>query len=221
MLFLPFAGAIVGGLFVSADQSDGVVRMKVVSGVRRGHIYLSAFFTQSALLLALLALYHIVYLAMSLDRLREVLIPSFGVYLLLSALFLVLVAAVCTLLEMLIPHRAALIAALLVLLLIALLFSGVTMNRLMEPESILATQISRMTDDGPVTEAVMRPNPRYVPPEQRWPYELALDAVPLWNFAPISSIHVTHPARAAVFAVIDTLALTLLGLYLFTRKDLK
>lgn len=219
LFFLPLIAAVVGGLFVSVEQSDGMIRAKVISGAKRSHIYLSAFLVQTVFSLVMLATYYAVYLLLSLGHLHEFLVSAFWVHLLLAVLLLVVFAALCTLLEMLIPNRAVLIVILLILLLIALLCSSMTLNSLMEPEFLYGAY--HVSIDGTFAETDPMPNPDYVQPEQRAFYELALDVVPLGNMAPIFLTRALHPTRAAIFSVIDAIVLTLLGLFLFCRADLR
>lgn len=216
----PFLGlfqSVFGGLFLNTEYSEGTVRNKLSVGHTRRDVYLAHFFT--VLLASMLML-----LAWAVGSCAG--IPFVGtwrigfgklaLYILLTVAFTTVFAALVTFIGVLCTGRAATVAA--VLVYFALLLATIKVyNALSEPEFVSGIS---MTIDG-MQMSQPEPNPNYLTGTVRAVYEFLMDLLPIGQAVQVQSLEQAHPVRALVCDAVETLALTLGGLALFRKKDLK
>lgn len=209
--------SVFGGLFLNTEYSEGTVRNKLSVGHTRREVYLAHFLT--VLLASMLML-----LAWAIGSCAG--IPFVGtwrigfgklaLYILLTAAFTTVFAALVTFIGVLCTGRAAMVAVVLVYFAL-LLAAGNVDNALSEPEFVEGIL---MTIDG-VQVPNPEPNPRYLTETVRPVYEFILDLLPVGQAAQVQGMRAAHPLRMLICDVVETLALTLGGLALFRKKDLK
>ncbi len=209
--------SVFGVLFLNTEYSDGTVRNKLSVGYTRREVYLAHFLT---ILLASI----LILLAWAIGGCAG--IPFMGtwrisfwklaLYILLTAAFSTVFAALVTFIGVVCTGRAATVAA--VLVYFALLMATMSVySALAEPEFVGGIL---MTIDG-MQEMNPEPNPNYLTGMERMVYEFLMDLSPIGQAEQVQSLEQAHPVRALICDAAETLALTLGGLALFRKKDLK
>ena len=129
----------------------------------------------------------------------------------------VALAAIFTLLGMLVTKKSTGVVAAMLLFLGLLLTASWVYNALMEPEM---TAGFIMTVDG-VQTAELTPNPNYVSGVMRKVLELILDVLPTGQEAMLANGGVARPLLNLMASVAITVFTTLAGMAVFERKDIK
>lgn len=216
--FLPILHAAFVGLFLGMEYQDGTLRNKLIVGHSRGEVY-------GAYLLAGMAGCFAILLAWAASAAVGVIkfgwftAPA-GTLLLHAAVILLLtaaVAAIMTLLCMLVPNRA-ISAVFAILLALAILILGSSLyNALCEPEMAAAAV---MTQNGfEVGEPT--PNPSYISGALRTVYQFAVNALPSGQAILLANQELTHPGLSLAASAGLTALASAAGILAFRRKDLK
>lgn len=223
-MFFQWAGvigqvlAVLAGVYIGTEYSDGTMRNKVMAGHKRSHIYLSGF------LLCTLggALFGAVFMGAALLAG----LPFFGwemgaaetaMYLFCGFMETMAFAAVCNLISMLVPNRTyGLIVNLFVVT--GLCLAGiVVMNMLAAPEFI--NDASMSIDGVPVQNYV--PNPRYLSGDTRRLFQFILDVLPSGQGYQLAGRSVWCLERMWLCSAAVTAAVNMAGCRAFQRKNLK
>lgn len=223
----PFLSVVIplfSGLFLGTEYSDGAMRNKLIVGCSRRDVFLSEFLTVALGSLGLVAVWYIGMLAG---------IPRFGVWqsgvpgmlqsLLISVLFALAIAALFTLLGMLIPGKAVGSVSVIVVGLGMLFAASMIYNLLLEPE---------MTQQGVIVngELVMSeptPNPDYVAEPTLSVMRAAMNSLPsgqailLANIEYDESEGIADPATMIAASCAEVVLLTAAGVVMFGRKDVR
>lgn len=213
-----FFAAVFSGLFLGTEHTDGAVRGKLIVGHSRRKIYLASLVINILAALTITVAWLIGGL---------VGIPFLGLWkmsgfavamnILVAIGSAVALAAMFTLLGMLVTKKSNGVVAAILLFLGLLLTAAWVYNALMEPEM---TAGFIMTVDG-VQTAELTPNPNYVSGVMRKVLEMILDILPTGQEALLSNGGIVRPllnlAASGAIAVFTTLA----GTAVFERKDLK
>lgn len=212
-----FAG-VFSGLFLGTEHTDGAVRGKLIVGHSRRKVYLASLLTN---ILAALTI-TVVWLVGGLVG-----IPFLGLWKMSGAAVTmnivvaigsaVALAAMFTLLGMLVMKKSNGVVAAILLFLGFLLTASWVYNTLMEPEM---TAGFIMTVDG-VQTAELTPNPNYVSGVMRKVLELILDILPTGQEALLSNGGIVRPLLNLAASVAITVFTTLAGMAVFERKDIK
>ena len=213
-LVIGLALAVVFGLFFGAEYADGAIRNKLVAGHSRAAVYLAALLSG---LLAALALY-VVYLLAWLPRLGWM-VKNFpapepralAMCLAGTALLIAGQCSLCVILSMLIQRRS-LLAVVLILLMVALIFTAIqtqdawetAVNGGMQMMIDEAGQQKWVFHEPGQTGALTAFFHDALPGCQAYRY-MELDAAP----------------RMLAYSAALTVVTTALGLALFRRKDIK
>ncbi|MGN1001795.1 MAG: ABC transporter permease subunit [Oscillospiraceae bacterium] len=222
--FIGLFCAVAVTLFLGKEYSDGTVRNKLITGHKRGQIYL-------ACLTASLAAAEIVAVAWFLGGLIG--IPHFGLWtmapeqlllnLLLTALSTAALASVFCLVGMLVTNRTASVVASIFLWLGLLLLGSFLYNQLCEPEMTISGVT--ITAEGGLQLGDEIPNSAYVGGMARKVFTALLNILPTGQailLANLDDVTVpADPALEAVGSVLLILLTTAAGVLAFRKKDLK
>ena len=216
--FLPILHAAFVSLFLGLEYQDGTLRNKLIVGHSRRHVYLSR-------LLASITGCFGILLAWALSALTG--IPEFGWFaaptgtLLLSAAVILLLtaalAAILTMLCMLLTNRAVSAVTAILLMFALLALTSAFYNALCEPEMISAAV---MTANGFEVGEPM-PNPNYISGTLRAVYQLAVDALPTGQAILLANQELAHPCFSLSASAGLVLLCSTAGMLVFRRKDLK
>jgi len=217
VLALGLFQSVFACLFLNVEYSEGTVRNKLAVGHTRCEIYLANF-------LAVLIGSMVILLAWAVGSCVGIPLvgiwkfgfPGLGLYLLLTAAFSIVFAALMTFIGVLNTGRSAIVVTLLAWL-VLLMAASTVYNNLSEPEFVGGFTV---TVDGMQT-VKPEPNPHYVTGTARAVYEFFYDLLPTGQAAQVQSAAVARPVRALVCDAVLTLGFTLGGLALFRKKDLK
>ena len=212
--------AVLVGLFLGTEYSDGTIRNKIIVGNRRRQIYLSNLGAAYLGSLFLCACFLAPYLAVG--------IPLLGFYqlgvgaillnLLNAAVLMLALVSIYTAFTMLNQNKA-IVVAVCILLSFAILMVGAYINAaLTAPEFLDGVSIDQATG---VLQQEVIPNPRYLRGAMREVYQFFYDFLPGGQAIQLSSLEVASPWRLMAYSLVITLASGAVGICCFRRKDLK
>ncbi|MDE7328073.1 MAG: ABC transporter permease [Lachnospiraceae bacterium] len=217
MLIGLFAGVFTT-LYLSVEYDDGVIRNKIIAGHARTEIYLS-----NLLLTFLASLF-----MMGLGLLGGLVgIPTFGMWnisgfkvlfqILIMAMFLLAFCSIFTMLSMLIQNKSTCAIITVLMFFSQFVTSSIMINRLAEPETVsdvlLTAQGIQYSDP--------MPNPFYVEGKVRQILDFMVDVFPSGQGLRLASNELVHPARMLLLSALVAVFVTLAGIFLFKKKDLK
>lgn len=210
--------AVLGSMLFASECSEGALRNKIIVGHTKAQVYLANLLCTFAAALLLL-------LAWGIGGLIGV--PVLGwwktsadqllVYLLITVLFMAALCSLFTFVQSLSPNGTVAAIACLCLFAGLFIFSGIISNALAQPEMTSGVII---TSSG-MSMGEPEPNPEYVSGAVRAAYEFIADALPTGQGLQVASVSVTHPARMMMMSVVLSALITLCGVILFRKKDLK
>jgi len=221
-IYLSVILSVFISLFIGTEFNDGTVRNKLTVGHTRDEIYLSNLITCACVSL----FYHIIYIAVLfgagtlLLKTWETPLKTFGIMTVLSLAAVMALAAVFTMIAMLIHSRSAgAVTAMLVAM--AMLIGATTIySMLTAPEFIENT--FEMSINGEIVPSDPIPNPRYLTGVKREVYRQILNLIPTGQMLQFGELAYTAdmlllPLYAAAVVVVCTGV----GLILFKRKDIR
>lgn len=219
-IIIGFVCAVVVGMFLGTEYSDGTIRNKIAVGHTRASIYLANLIVCAAASALLL----VISLALGFG-LGSFLLDPLGLpmkvlllYTCIGLLTTVSFASIYTLVAMLSPSKASGAVLCLVLALVLLFATSAVEGALTEPEMV---QDFVMSVDGTPNLGEPHPNPRYVTGTKRAVLEVIYDILPTGQAFQISNNECAHPARLPAFSLLVALVTSAAGALLFRRRDLK
>lgn len=219
-IIIGFVSAVVVGMFLGTEYSDGTIRNKIAVGHTRASIYLANLIVCAAASMVIL----LISLALGFG-LGSFLLDPLGIpmkalllYTCIGLLTTVSFASIYTLVAMLSPSKASGAVLCLVLALVLLFATSAVEGTLTEPEMV---QDYVMTEDGMPVPGDPHPNPRYVTGTKRAVLEVIYDVLPTGQSFQISNNECARPARLPAFSLLLTLVTSAAGALLFRRRDLK
>ena len=219
-IIIGFVSAVVVGMFLGTEYSDGTIRNKIAVGHTRVSIYLANLIVCAAASALLL----VISLALGFG-LGSFLLDPLGLpmkvlllYTCIGLLTTVSFASIYTLVAMLSPSKASGAVLCLVLALVLLFATSAVEGTLTEPEMV---QDFIMSVDGTPNLGEPHPNPRYVTGTKRAVLEVIYDILPTGQAFQISNNECAHPARLPAFSLLVALVTSAAGALLFRRRDLK
>ena len=219
-IIIGFVSAVVVGMFLGTEYSDGTIRNKIAVGHTRASIYLANLIVCAAASALLL----LISLALGFG-LGSFLLDPLGLpmkvlllYSCIGLLTTVSFASIYTLVAMLSPSKASGAVLCLVLALVLLFATSAVEGTLTEPEMV---QDFVMSVDGTPNLGEPHPNPRYVTGTKRAVLEVIYDVLPTGQAFQISNNECAHPARLPAFSLLVALVTSAAGAILFRRRDLK
>lgn len=216
----PILTSVLVALFAGSDYSGGTLRNKLITGHRRGNIYLANLIT--CYCAGLLLCFAFVIPQGVLGPLLGGQIQSTPMKLLmygaLSLVLMIAFTALFTLIAMLCQNKSHTVAGC-ILLVFVLIFLGVYItSALNEPEYLAGYSY---TENGVTVEEPETKNPNYISGTKRQVYEFMQDFTPGGQMLQISDMDTEKPAMLALYDGIILLAATGLGMVFFRRRDLK
>lgn len=219
----PFLGiftAIVISLFLGTEYSDGTIRNKLIVGHTRTAIYIANLITCFVISVAVTA-------ALFIGGLAGLFMPALDgwqmsvgwilIYILMCLLYSAVLAAIFTLIAMLSPNKAGTVVITLVTFLALLICASSIYNMLSEEELISGMVI---TEKG-MEISEPHPNPQYVGGMARQVLSAILNILPTGPAIYIANLEITEPIFPSISAVLLTVVVTVIGLAVFRKKDLK
>lgn len=207
--FLSIQG-IVTAIFISllsgTEFSDGTIRNKLIAGFSKESIYLSQFMTSIiAETLMLIAVYAIgTIFGLILFGAMEMSVGQFILIVITGVFVGVVYVAIFHLMTMLSGNKAN-AAILCILAAFAIIFISVGLyNSLGEPEWIENVK-----------------NTAYLSGRKRTVFQLILDLLPYGQVMQIANLYEVNHLRLIGYGVIESVVLSGVGAYLFSRKDIK
>lgn len=219
VIFIGFLTALLCGLFIGTEYSDGAIRNKIIVGRKRSDIYLANLITCGAGSVAMYLAFFIPCLAIGIPLLDFFVTPVKIVALYVLAAWLAGLAftAIYTMVTMLGQNKAV-TAVTCVLLAVLLLISGIYMNkRLTAPETMPAYT---MGENG-VEVAAEQKNPQYLKGTERKVYEFLYDFLPGGQVVQCTALESAHPGRLSLYSAVIVMVTTCAGVLLFRKKDIK
>ncbi|MCI5844808.1 MAG: ABC transporter permease [Oscillospiraceae bacterium] len=221
-LYLMFAAAVLVGIFVGTEYSDGTIRNKLIIGHRRPAIYLSNLIVCSAAN-GIVFLSHIATACILGKLLLTVGMPVKEIlqFTLLELLSFLALTALFVLLAMLIQSKAASSVTILILSII-LLFATLTIQQKLEaPEYYEAYSYINEETGEVIEEQEREKNPNYLTGTKRQVYSFLNDFLPSSQLYQVAMHESDHAGQMAGYAGLLLLVSTGTGIIAFRRKDLK
>ena len=218
-----FALAAVVPLFVGSEYSDGTIRNKVVVGHHRGSVYLSMLITSVIAGWLLITVWTAAYLIPGVILMEHA--NLLWVYLCLYlAMFLELAvfSAIFTLLTMTLGSKAG-SAVVCILCALLLVMQGIVVKSMLDEPEFYGPEII-LSDSGEVSYAgEMEPNPNYIPEgsPKRAVYNSLMDFTPGGQALQISEQATDNLSKMCFYDIGWLVVLTVAGVLIFRRKDLK
>ncbi len=219
-IIIGFVCAVVVGMFLGTEYSDGTIRNKIAVGHTRASIYLANLIVCAAASALLLLISLVLGFGLGSFLLDPLGLPmkALLLYTCIGLLTTVSFASIYTLVAMLSPSKASGAVLCLVLALVLLFATSAVEGTLTEPEMV---QDFVMSVDGTPNLGEPHPNPRYVTGAKRAVLEVIYDILPTGQAFQISENECAHPARLPAFSLLLTLVASAAGAILFRRRDLK
>lgn len=215
-------GVIIGAfssMYIGTEYSDGTIRNKIVIGHTRKNIYFSNFIICSVVGVISYLFYAVVVCLIG--------IPMFGFFqnsislilmmFLDSLLLITLYGAIFNLIAMLITNKAHAAIISMLGIIVAIIVAVIVLGRLQEPEML--TNMTYMIDAQQMSD--MMPNPRYLTGVKRNVFQTILDILPTGQGLQISGVIAPNPGLMAIYSVILIILTNIIGVFSFSRKDLK
>ena len=212
--------AVLVGLFLGTEYSDGTIRNKIIVGNRRRQIYLSNLGAAYLGSLFLCACFLAPYLAVG--------IPLLGFYqlgvgaillnLLTAAVLMLALVSIYTAFTMLNQNKAIVVAVCILLGFSILMVGSYIYAALTAPEFLDGISVDQATG---VLQQEVIPNPRYLRGAMREVYQFFYDFLPGGQAIQLSSLEVASPWRLMAYSLVITLISSAVGIGCFRRKDLK
>lgn len=216
----PVNGLDPQGIIEIREFSDGAIRNKLIVGHKRTDIYW-------ANLLSCFVGCIIIFLAWALGGLAG--IPYFGLWsvgltgyfelLLIELLSVFAITAVLVLEAQLITNKATSVVVTIFSAFGMLLLSSYFYNAICEPETTVS--YVKILADGMVDYGPEIANPAYIGGTLRTVYQVLLHLLPPGQQIWIADETVTHPLFMCICSFIVIIISTVIGLFLFRKKDLK
>lgn len=218
----PYIGivcSVILSLFIGKDYSGGTIRNKLIAGHRRTNIYL-------ANLVVSVTVAGIVTLCWAVSGLIG--IPYLGlwqkepvwvaIYFLIIFLAAAAMAAILNLLAMTITNSTVAAIVQIVASLVLILTGSIIYNRLCESETTVTSYIISMDGVVPGEEIA---NPNYVSGTARTVLTTILNILPTGQMILADESNISMPVFNLAASVGVILGVTILGAWLFRKKDLK
>lgn len=210
--------ALLCSMFLGTEYSDGTIRNKIIVGHTRVDIYLANFITVFAASVLIMAVWLIGALAA---------IPALGawkigvsglfLYLLIAVMLVGAFASIFTFVGMFSENKAVTVAICIFLYLGLMIFASTIYNDLSQPQM---TDSIEMTVNGMQMGEPM-PNPNYVDGTKRAVYQFLLDLLPAGQGLQMWQLEIGRPVRLLVSSVCIIVLMTLGGILMFKRKNIK
>lgn len=219
-MFVSIVSAIFCSLYLGTEYSDGTIRNKLIVGHPRGSIYLSNLIVciVANLLMMLAWLIPAVALGFPLFGSLTIDIKTFLLMFTGSLIMIAALAAVFTLISMLVQNKAFAAVAAVVGIFVLIFAATYIANALDEPASYPGYE---MGADSSVVSSEEVPNPNYLSGTKRTVYETILDIIPTGQALQYMSLTAIHLWRMPLYSLAILIITTSAGIFVFRKKDIK
>lgn len=210
--------ALFSSMFLGTEYSDGTIRNKIVVGHTREDIYIANLLTvfTGTLLMMLVWLTGALVAIPSLG-VWKMGIPNLLAYLFIAAMFEAALSAIFTFVCMQSTNKAITVVVSMLLFLGLLVFASMMYSGLSEPEMTSGVQI---TADG-MQMGEPTPNPKYVSGVKRKIYEFVVDFLPTGQGLQMWQLEISNFVRMIISSISISVLTTVVGIFIFKRKNLK
>lgn len=210
--------SIFTSLFLGVEYSDGTIRNKISVGHKRIHIYLSNFILTTMVSLFSYILLIVVVLLIGVPLFGKITMSIPWLLTLLGCIFLAVVAysALFTFIAMVIPNKAV-TAVVSIMLAFGLMMTALTCLTMVEATEYVP--VTSLVDGEFITETVK--NPKYPSETERMVYQTLLDVNPAGQMFQLAGREAQNLNLLPIYALGLSTLLTLGGIVLFQKKDLK
>lgn len=215
--------AILTGLFLGREYSDGTMRNKVIAGHSRAAVYLSGFAVSTAAGWLLNLAWILPMLVIGIPCYGMFANPlAIALYTLVSLFQLAALSAVYTALALLIPNKTNGSIAVICVFLLMLMVGSACYNQLSEPEIVQSGNIV-MDQDGTVSIEKTEPysNPAYIGGNTRRIMTFIRDCLPTGQAVQMANEEAIDVPRMLLYSTGIILLFTCTGMAVFCKKDLK
>lgn len=215
--------AILTGLFIGREYSDGTIRNKVIAGHSRVAIYLANFVVSTAAGWLLNIAWIIPMLFIGIPCFGMFSNPlTIGIYTLVSFLMIAALTAIFTVFAMLISNKTNSNISIICAFLFMLMLASACYNQLCEPEMIQGGDIV-VAEDGNVSIETLEPqnNPAYVSGNTRKILTFTRDFLPTGQAIQMSNEEKIDPQIMLLYSSVIIVLSTGIGIMVFRKKDLK
>lgn len=224
VLFISFAMigiamAAFCSIYLGTEYRDGTMRNKLITGCDRSAVYLSNFIACAAggLLMQLGNTAVVLGIGVPLCGLPAMSVTQILIFFALGTGLILALAALFTLLSMLIPNPTAAAVISLLAAFAMLVASLVLFSRLQEPEFYNETIVTFDGENQPVEERV--PNPLWLNDHDRVIWQTALDVI--GQGFELASCTAPDPLRMGLYSLAVIVLCNVAGVIAFRRRDLK
>lgn len=212
--------ATLAGLLLSTEYGEGTIRNKLVAGHKRQAIYLSNLIICAVAGILMQLCFTLAICAVGIPRLG---LPELGLstllYLyLISILCTLTLAALYTMLGMLITRRSGGVVVSILLAVLLVVFGAVCSSRLNEPEYFDSYFYSDAT--GNVAEEGKALNTNYLTGAKREVYQFIYDLQPMGQALQLTTMEMTCPDRLPLYSLLVIALTTGVGVAVFRKKDI-
>lgn len=213
--------AIFAALFLGTDYSNGTIRNKMTVGHGRCSIYFSNFITSSigGLLYSIAARLPVLIFGLSAGGKLGMSGGEFALKSVIAFLSMIAVCSLLTLTGMLISVKSSNVVVTLVGMFVLLMGMAMILQILEAPEYISGGY--QITADGTVQPMEPELNPLYVRGAMRVFLQTVCDMVPTGQAMQLEWGQVHAPELMPVYSIGFTAAVSVIGVTVFRRKDLK
>lgn len=222
----PFVGglcAILAGLFIGREYSDGTMRNKIIAGHSRSMIYLSNFIVSTVAGWLLNIAWIIPMLLIGIPFLGMFSNPfTMAAYTIVSFFMIAAFMAVFTVLAMLITNKTNSSISVICVFLFMLMLGSACYNQLGEPEFIQQGHLV-VEEDGNVSMEKLEPqkNPAYVSGNTRRVLTFVRDFLPTGQAIQMSNEEEIDLPIMLLYSSAIIVVSTCVGITVFRKKDLK
>lgn len=222
LVYVAFIGcfsAVFCSLFSGTDYSDGTIRNKLVVGHHRSSIYLSNWLTSIIAAMVMTIAFLLSYCSLGCFLLESPVAQTGKMITLVFISIFTIIAFVSlfNMLSMLIAKKSASAIICLLTFFGLLVLAIIVQGKLDAPEYVLDYSL---TIDG-VPQLVERLNPKYLQPAARKVYQFFSDFPPTGQSVALTTYRVVHPYLMIVYSAVISAVTTILGIFVFRKKDLK
>lgn len=221
LAYVGFSFAVITSMFVGTEYSDGTMRNKLIMGHTRTNIYLANLIVTFIAALLIMCVWFIGALLVG--------APTFGFftfspaklagYFLICVLLATAYSAINTFIAMLSSNKTVTVLISIVLLICLIVCATTIDNALKEPETISSMSGITISSAAPIVGEEV-PNPRYISGAFRSILILLLDILPTGQSVSLAFLEM-RPVTMILSSVVVTVGMTVFGIVLLRKKDLK
>lgn len=218
-----FPLAVIVSFFIGTDYSDGTIRNKLVVGSSRTEIYLANLITSTVIGWIYIVLWNVLFMIPS-EIFMERITPMPELLLVFAACFVTMAAfsALLSFISMSIVKKTGATVACIFFCLF-MFIAGTLIKSMLDQDEYYSPVFSIDENDEIEIVGDLEPNPNYIPEgsTKRAVYEFMLDFLPGGQIFQISEVDSTNAVKMIGYDFGWYVVVSLIGVLVFRRKDLK